>query len=194
MCQDEFQSHSVRHALAQATGRAPILLEKQSSICQQLLIDVERALAEGEQLSGDLRRVEADIQQLVDVAFRKGVSLVALLVPLGALVRNWALVVSAIRVLASKGDSNRTVAISAALAAMEGVQLEIDSYRHTFREARQVAGRLRELRRRMQHLGARVEGLHSELRRNNCRLGGRPSRNIFGQGRVKRRRKKGKFE
>jgi hypothetical protein len=187
MPQDEFHGHTVENALAQATGRAPVLEEKQSAICQRLLNDVELALQDGERLFASLRGVENDIRRLIEVAARRGASTVALALPIAVALRNWRVALAGIGALA-KGHSGRAIAFGAAIAAVERALSEGEFYRDTFREMRAISGQLREIKRNMQELERRIERLRSEFRRNNCRLGGQPTRNIFGQGRFNRRR------
>ncbi|PCJ69615.1 MAG: hypothetical protein COA62_08795 [Rhodobiaceae bacterium] len=181
MASDEFYGHSVEDALAQATGRALVLDAKQSAICQRLLNEAERALRDGDRLGVRLQGVDRRLSVLRDSRFRRGASRSAVLVAtIAGVVGMWRGVLSAINRLAKDG-SVRNVGIAAAIGGMNALISELEFFRDNHREIGLALNELQQIKREMLGLERRVDGVRQDLASNNCRVGGRPTRNIFGR-------------
>jgi len=176
---DEFYGHSVEDALAQATGRAPVLDVKQSAICQRLLNEAERALRDGEDINVRLRGVNRRLSSLKERRFLRGASnFTGLVSAIGGIVARWRLVLVAINRLAKEG-APLFVGYKAVEEAIDRLISELVFFRENHREIGRVLNDLQLIRREIGQLGRRIEGLRHDLSANNCRVGGRPTRNIF---------------
>ena len=164
---DEFYGHSVEDALAQATGRAPVLNVKQSAICQRLLNEAESILRRRDQLDAQVADIHRDIQALRD---DRAFQVAKLITDVVAVTSVWGRRDILVRLAAGGGDVLR---VGVAVAVVHSVISILQGFRGNAAATRRVIGKLNRLRRDIELVEREIQTVRGALRRNNCRVGGR---------------------